>query len=728
MAKKTNQTPAKATGAQPVKPAANNAKQQPGGIKKPQAARATNSDQNSDAGFLGKYTNILIPVVIGLVTYLFLQTCTNNKLTNWDDLGYIITDPTIKNTSAEGIKRILGFDGIPAASVMGNYHPFTILLYAIEYSYYGLEPWIYHFDSVLLQVLITIAVYYFVKLFTGRTVAAGITALLFGLHPMHVESVAWAAGRKDILYGLFFVLTCTTWIKYIRGSGKQKTYWYIAGIVLFALSLLAKSVGVTLPVTLFLLDYFEGRPLWVYGTENKKNLNFMLVVEKLPHFGLALLFGLISVFAQKDIGALGSLDANFNPLERIALGCYALWNYLWKAVLPLGLSNFYPYPLKVGDSLPAVYYIYPAIILAIGFLVWRFGRKNKMVIFGLGFFLINIVLLLQFIPVGGAIMSDRYGYIPYLGLFMILGWFVSGYFEDKAKLPVGKILLGVTLAYCLVLGYLANERCKDWYDSISLWKDDAEKHPEGPVAYFYLGQEYFTRYEAAASAKEKQMDGDSSMYYFNMSVARKPDYINPIICIAELQRNYNQNDAAEQTYYKAMKISDKNESVYLGLGVIHTIKGTERLRSLRIPMDSFRLDPIARQELDSARFCFQAGIKLKAYFPEGYSNFANYLDIMGKTDSALLEYANAIEQNPDAYIPYMNRARIYLLQVKNYDKAIADYNKAIMLKPEMAEPYYLRGRAYLAKGNKTSALQDVEKAKTMGYPVDPAIYNDLKRS
>jgi len=651
------------------------------------------------------YANWVIPAIIGLLTFLFFKTIINNKLTNWDDLGYIITDPLIKDSSMAGIKRIFGFDGFYEACVMGNYHPFTILLYAIEYSYHGLEPMIYHLDSLLLHVLCTIAVYFFTKVFTRRPVAALVTALLFGLHPMHVESVAWGAGRKDVLYGLFYVLTCTTYIKYIRTIGKQKLYWYLGGILLFALSLLAKSVAVSLPVTLFLFDYFENRPLFIIKEDGSKSLNFMLLVEKLPHFGLSLLFGILSIYAQKQIGALASLDANFNVFERAALGCYALTNYLWKCVVPSGLCNFYPYPLKIGDALPFLYYSYLALIIGLIFVVWRFGRKNKVVIFGIGFFLINIVLLLQFLPVGGAIMSDRYGYIPYLGLFFMAGWFVSDFFEDKSRIGTGKIVLGIAVVYCLILGYVSNERCKDWYDSISMWKDDAEKHPDGPVAYFYLGQEYFTRYEASVNANEKKMLGDSSLYFFNMSMARKPDYINPLICIGELQRNYGLIDDAKATYYRAMKISDKNESVYLGLGVVYSIK----------------------KQFDSAAYCFQKGISLKAYFPEGHSNYANYLDIVGKVDSSLIEYAYAIQQNPDALIPYMNRARIYMRLTK-YDLAIKDYDHAIALKPEDAEAYYLRARCYAQKGNNQRALSDVEKAKQLGFAqIDPAFYQSLKK-
>ncbi len=647
-----------------------------------------NTPTQEPASFLTRYSQIFIVSGIALLTFLFYKACLDNKLTNWDDLGYIITNSLIKDTSADAIKNIFSTDH----PVMGNYHPLTILLYYFEYGHYGLEPWIYHFDSVILHVLVTIVVYFFIKVLTGRTVAATVVALLFGLHPMHVESVAWAAGRKDVLYGLFFLLSCTTYVWYLRSTGTRKTIWYVMGLVLFTLSLLSKSVAVSLPVTLFAIDYLE-----------KREWSFMWIAEKIPHFGLSVLFGVLSVIAQKNIGAM-TLDAHFNPLERFALGCYALCNYLWKAIVPAGLSNFYPYPLKVNDSLPAGYYVYPLIIIGLAVAVFVYARKNRAVIFGLGFFLINIVLLLQFIPVGGAIISDRYGYIPYLGLFFIAGWFISEYFEGTEKIQTGKILLGIITGYSLVLGFVTNERCKDWYDSVTLWKDDIEKHPEAPVGYFYLGQEYFTRYELATNATELKMLGDSSMYCFNQSVQRKPDYINPIICIAEMQRKNNQIEEAKKTYHQALKINDKNESIYLGLGVVYAIQ----------------------KQYDSADYAFKKAIAIKPFLPEGYSNYANFLDLEGKVDSAVIMFGVAISQNPDAYIPYLNRGRIYYRQQK-YDIAIKDLNKALDINHESGETYYMRALTYSKMGNKAQALLDVAKAKSYGFnKIDPALEQSLK--
>jgi protein O-mannosyl-transferase len=359
----------------------------------------------------GNKLHYAIVGAIALLTWLFYKVSLDNLITNWDDPGYVRDNALIKDLSAEGIKNIF------STPIMGNYHPLTILSYALEYSYAGLTPWLYHLDSVLLHIVVTVLVYCFVQLLTKRPVVAGITALLFGLHPMHVESVAWMAGRKDVLYGAFYMAACIGYLYYKRTSGSKKWLWYASVVFLFLCSLLSKPVAVTLPVLLLAIDYFENRK-WNMG----------LLLEKLPLFGISIAFGIKSMIDQKAFGSLATQNVHYNFFERLALGGYAFITYLWKAIIPVQLSCFYPYPPKTDNILPAYYYLYIVGALAVLFGLWLL-RRNKVVMFGAMFFLINIVLLLQFIPVGGAILADRYSYLPYIGLFFIGAWYVSVLFE-----------------------------------------------------------------------------------------------------------------------------------------------------------------------------------------------------------------------------------------------------------------------------------------------------------
>jgi len=646
----------------------------------------------------------LIVAGIAVITWLFLKVCTHNQLTNWDDPGYINGNPVIKDISPEGLKAIF------TTSVMGNYHPLTILSYAIEYSYVRLDPWLYHFDSLLFHIIVTVLVYWFVNLLTRRPVAAAITALLFGLHPMHVESVAWISGRKDVVYGMFYMAACIAYVYYLRARGAGRLWLYIAVLILFVCSLLGKPVAVVLPVTLLLIDYFEKRKWkeWDGPFQMKKPLfNYWILIEKIPFFIIALIFGEKSIQDQKTFGSLDAKDLSYNFMERIALGGYAFVSYLRKAIIPAGLCNFYPYPPKVNGSLDYYYYFYPLAALVIIFVVWFFGRRSRAIVFGALFFVVNIVLLLQFIPVGGAILADRYSYIAYMGLFLIAGWLVSGFFEPGGNKQLGYVVLSISLVYALFLGYLGNERCKVWYDTTSLWRDEIEKEPhDAPNAWNNLGFNYFNKFNESVNNTDRKIYYDSAYYLLNEAITLQPTFANPYISLGELERSVGNFQEAKKNYYKAISLKsfDEDQNAYLGLAIIYAIS----------------------HNFDSSAYCFRIAIQLHPHFPEAHSNFGNFFDMTGKPDSALVQYGIAIEQNPDMYAPHLNRGRL-LQRLNRNDEAMKDFEAALALSPDNGEVYYARSHSYAAKGNKAQALQDVQKAIALGFTgVDNNYYQSLK--
>ena len=648
----------------------------------------TRSATPSAPFFSGRRLQFFIAGAIAFVTWLFYKTSTNNLLTNWDDPGYIRDNALIKDLSAEGLKQIF------ATPVMGNYHPLTILSYAIEYSFVRLEPWLYHLDSVLLHIVVTLLVYFFTKALTKRTVAAAVTAVLFGLHPMHVESVAWLAGRKDVLYGTFYMAACLAHLYYLRAAGSNKKLWYAGVIVLFICSLLSKPVAVTLPLVLLLIDYYE-RNEW----------NKSMFLEKLPLLAISVAFGIRSMIDQKSFGSLETKYVSFNFIERIGLGGYAFITYLWKAIAPLGLSCFYPYPSKDNGSLPAYYYIYPLIALGILAAIWYF-RKNKVVLFGSLFFLVNIALLLQFIPVGGAIVADRYSYIPYMGLFFMAGYAISVFFEEGGNRTTGNLLLAVTAAYSLYLGFQTTERCKAWYDTTSLWRDEIEKQPKASNAFNNLGFQYFNLFNESVNEQERKVYFDSSYSLLKRAIELDPNFANPRVSLGELFRAANRFEEARVYYYDGLKLNNKegNANAYLGLAIIYAI---------------------ARQP-DSSFICFRNAIGYRYHFPEAHSNLGNLYDMMRMPDSALKEYGIAVSQNPDMYAPYLNRGRL-LHRLKRCDEAMRDFENAIRINPQMGEIYYARSYCHTQQGNRVAALQDVQQALALGFKqIDPAYYAMLQ--
>jgi Flp pilus assembly protein TadD len=427
-------------------------------------------------------------------------------------------------------------------------------------------------------------------------------------------------------------------------------------------------------------------------------------VEKIPLLAISFFFGLQSIADQKKFGSLDADNIAYSPIERIALGSYAFITYLWKAIVPVKLCNFYPYPLRKADALESSYYIYAglaAIILAAVFFVWR---RNKTVMFGTLFFLVNIVLLLQFLPVGGAIVADRYSYIPYLGLFFIIGQVVAGLMEKEGAKNLGYGALGIVLAWSGWLGYEARERCRAWYDTTTLWRDEIEKEPhDAPNAWNNLGFNYFNKYNDAITPADRKLYFDSSELCLKQAIYLQPTFVNPYISLGELQRSAGIADprqqlqyfaVAKQYYYKALTLKsfDEAPNAYLGLAIIYAIT----------------------RRFDSSEFCFRKAVTGQQQFPEAHSNFGNFFDMTGRPDSALAHYAISIQQNPDIFPPHLNRGRL-LFRMGRYDEALKDLDICLALAPNNGEVYYYHGVAMKQKGNNDQAQRDFQKAASLGY-------------
>ena len=639
----------------------------------------------------GNKVHLFIAASIALVTWLFLKATLNNQFTNWDDNGYVGTNPLVKDLSASGLAHMFS----TSTSVMGNYHPLTILSYAIEYSKVGLEPFLYHADSLVLHVINTMLVYWFINLLTRKPVAAIITAVLFGLHPMHVESVAWIAGRKDVVYSLFYLLCCIAHIYFIRAAGSKKWGWYLAGILLFVCSLMGKPVAVVLPLSLLLIDYFldrePGNALPVLRSVSKNRLVGWMT-EKMPHFAIALIFGVISVRSQHDFHALFRSTINYGFIGRILLGCYALVTYLWKVVAPVNLSCFYPYPSRVDGALPSVFYIYPVITIGLVYAGWYF-RRNKLVVFGVLFFLANIILLLQFIPVGGAIFAERYSYIPYIGLFFIVGMVIAGLWESRRQFSYA--VLGGLGIYALCLGMMSSDRCKVWHDSGSLWGDQIEKYPFRTAnSYDNLALYYYNRFSAATDMSEKKLCYDSASYLLNTAIHIESDFPNPYVGLAVLQNDAGQMAESKKNFLKVLTFDDKNFCLlaYQKLAIIYA-------------MDN---------KFDSAVYCFDAALKINNNGSDVHTNYGKVLRLSGNPDAAMKELGIAIAQDPGYFAPYLERGVLYL-QTNKLPEALADLNNAIKLNERSGEAYYYRALYYTQTGNAAAAQQDGAKAKSLGY-------------
>lgn len=421
--------------------------------------------QNISSALVFKKSHfVLVLAALALLVLAAFRPCLNNGFINLDDNSYIVENSLIRSISAPNIRSWF------SSGYEGNYYPMVLLAYALEYKVNGSDPKVYHITSILLHLLNAFLVFalFFLLLKNGWT--AGIIAALWAVHPLRVESVAWAAAQKDLIYTFFALLSLSTYLRYKdRGSFGD----YAASLVLFLLACFSKGMAVALVPVLILLDYHLGKPV---------NVRYWL--EKAPYIVLAIAFGMISYYAQNQsqfIQASRSLSAN------LLTAGYGFLFYLAKLAFPFRLSAFHPYP---GMPLPWTFYLasISSLLLVIVLLTW--GRRNKTVFFGGLFYLATILPVLQIVPVGGFVAAERYSYFASLGLFFIAGSYLYKMINSRSRLVSMASLVLVILM--VAAGSAASyQRCTIWRDSLSLWSDAINKYPgTNDFAYNHRGNAY----------------------------------------------------------------------------------------------------------------------------------------------------------------------------------------------------------------------------------------------
>src|ERR1051325_7928664 len=431
--------------------------------KPKQKAKVLPAQNLSSNNPLSEYSKFFLPIALG-VTFICFFPSLSNKLTNLDDTQYLVENPVVKELNADNLKTIF------SQQFVGNYQPVTMLSYMIEYKLWGLNPFGYHLMNLFFHLLGAFFVFLIIKKLSGNDLIAFITSLLFGIHPLHVESVAWVAERKDVLYGFYFLWALYLYILYTKQE-KQFSKYFLFSLMLFVLALLSKAQAVVLPVVFCAVDFLM-----------KRKFSKKTILEKVPFFVLAVAFGLLAIKVQGKAGAMQTFQY-FPFYERVLFSCFALMTYLHKLILPINLSCFYPYP-ETDDKINTMWvYLSPAILLALAFIIWKYFRDSKVVLFGVAFFLITIALVLQLLPIGDALYADRYTYIPSIGLFFIASHYLVPHLKNKMVMVLTSAVL---LFYCV----LTFQRTKVWHDSITLYTDAIDNGYKAAIIYNNRGAVY----------------------------------------------------------------------------------------------------------------------------------------------------------------------------------------------------------------------------------------------
>jgi len=676
--------------------------------------------KNNTEKFSGK-TKILFTLLIAFITFISFFPTFDNEITTWDDEFYINTNPYLKDLSFENVKTL--FD--TGTYYMGNYHPLAMISLSVDYAIGGedaegnVNPFMFHFTNFILYLLTVTAVLYFIYILFKDFKLAAAAALLFAVHTLHVESVAWISERKDVLYAFFFVLSLIAYVKY-TDNGKIK--FYVLSLLLFVLSLFSKGQAVSLAVTLVLIDYFRGRKL----------IDKKLILEKIPFFILALVFGLIAVGAQQSEALVDEQGYDF--IQRIAIASYALVMYILQLFLPLKLSAIYPYPDIIRQTLTPVYYFMIIPAAATVFLFYfLIKNKKKELVFALGFFLINIFLLLQFIPVGSAVHADRYAYIPSIGYAVFIAYLLFKVIEKyKAKKILAYSLFGF---YVLILGILTFKRCDIWQNSETLWEDTVKKSPTSVVAQNNLGS---WKDRQAAKALEDLRFKDAEKYrkeaisYFTKAIKGKPDYKNAYynrgvseLELGKLVKDTNLIKKAVKDFTKALEQDAQFADAYHNRANAESELGDidAAIRDFNLAIEFNPEDAnyytnrgVAEGKKGNAAEAikdFNKAIELNPGEPAIYSNRGKAKMMLGKIDEAIKDYDYAVKLDPSQYTAFLNRA-LAKQKTGKFKEALSDFNKCIDLNPEMYDAYYYRAVLYLDMNRKDNACSDLKKAYQNG--------------
>jgi len=673
--------------------------------------------------------------LILIITFLVYLPAFENGFTNWDDDKYVTENPLITEFSANNIRLIF------SDFYLGNYHPLTLISLAADYQIDNLNPFYFHLTNILLHFINIVLVFYLVLLLIKNLKIAIITSILFAVHSLQVESVVWISERKDVLYTMFFLASLISYIIYIKNPRYK---FYILSLFLFILSLLSKGMAVSLTIVIVFIDYLYRRKF-----SSKK-----VIIEKIPFLILSLIFGILAVSGQNSTGYIAD-NMDYGLVGRLLIVCSNITRYIFHLIAPLKLSAFYPYPSS--ELIPFFYWFYFLPVLGVIFYFIYFIKRSRLIVFGLAFFLVTIFFVLQLIPVGSAVIADRYTYLPSIGFFILLGsgieYLSSKKFPFRSKifmkiLSPGNFTIALLFVYILFLGINTNNRCRVWKDSISLWNDVLKKYPASFIALNNRGlaksdkgdlngalkdlslsvetnPKYSKSFFNRGIIKDDLKDFEGAVVDFDRAIQLQPDFAEAYFNRGIVKENLGDYDGAINDYSLAIDIKPEYSEAYYNTGLLMDNEGDLQTAikyysfaiqyNPNFPEAYYNLAVVSGKSGDqtAAIYNYQQAIRLKPDYPEAYYNMGNIKFSSKNLTDALKDYNKAIEQKPDFVNALLNRG-ILKASMNNYSGAIEDFNLVISLDAENALVYYNRGMAKIESGFLQEGCSDLNKAYEKG--------------
>jgi tetratricopeptide (TPR) repeat protein len=549
-----------------------------------------------------RFVPILIGLGLVLLTLIVYRPVTGCGFVNFDDGLYV--------SSNRHVQKGLTWDGFLwawQANVASNWHPLTMLTHMLDCEIHGMDAGGHHLTNLLFHLANVWLLFEVLRRMTGALWASAFVAALFGVHPTHVESVAWIAERKDVLSGFFFFLTLGAWHRWVRAPTIRS---YLLAVLLFVCGLLSKPMLVTLPCVLLLLD------LWPLGRLRAGEIRSFrdlwtglrpLLIEKIPLFVLSAASSAVTVYVQQ--GSLATLHA-VSVSRRVGNALVSYVVYVGKTFWPAKLAVFYPLPASVPSwkGLAA-----GALLVAITALaVWRLRRQPYLAV-GWLWFLGMLVPVIGFLQVGRQAMADRYTYLPSIGLFLILAWGAREILGPDRRRQV--VLAGGALAVIAVLSMTAHAQVLTWKDSLSLFSQ-ALKATE---------KNYLAHLNVALALSRREGGREEALHHFHEALRLHPNLAESHAALGTAYRRWGQNAEALPHLRRAVQLKPERHRLRHSLAIT--------------------LEELGRKE--EAKLQLRKALELNPRFTDAHFRLGALLQEEGKMDEARQHYERALELDPE---------------------------------------------------------------------------------
>ncbi len=616
--------------------------------------------------------------IIGIWIFIAFKPILDSNFINYDDDLYITENPLIQSFNGASVKKLF------TTYYYSQYSPIAMSIMGIETQLFGAKAYPFKCFSLFLHIVNAILVFLLLRRLKINEWVCFFTALLYGIHTVQVESVAWlAASFKVSSFTFFFLLGLLSYVKYIEAA--KNSYKWLA-LLFFILSCGCKEQAVTYSITLLIIDYFLNRNL-----KDKK-----LWIEKWPFFLVSLIFGIIT------IASTTSLDREIESISfgighRIVFAFYDLGFYIANLIWPSNLSFFYFYPNTL--SIPSLYYVYIIGFIVLSILAYL-NRSKRWVTFSYLFFVVNlgITIASQVMAVRSVIAADRYLYLPAIGWFLFLCLLVHFIILKYPKLKYGFVI--AALVYCFFLSVLSYSRALVFKDSGLLFTDVINKYNEN-------GSQNIPPLMALAYVNRGQMlkshgKSNEAMKDYEKALQINPKQKQALLNIGNIHFANNQDDKAMDYYNKVLAIDSKHSKAYSNRGSLYGRAGN----------------------LEAALSDLNKSIEYNPLEVNSYTNRSLVHEQMGSFQKAINDLLIVAKSKPlDADI--INSLASCYLRVNKPDLALVQSNRAIGLAPNKGNQYIIRAEIFMALNRINEARNDVNKAIGLGFNPSPELLSKV---